>query len=285
MPADKFAKWTERAKRVMVLAQEEAQRLNHNFIGTEHLLLGLLREGEGVAARVLQELGVQLSELQGAVEHVIGRGDSAVTGEVGLTPRAKRVLELTTQEARRLRHNYIGTEHLLLGLLREDEGVAAGILAGLGVSLPLAREEVVAVINQTPARGIRAQLRDRLMGSIHPPFIAGGRGEPAGPKDNVVTCRIDDRDLDALDALVEAGIRTTRSDAAAWLIHAGIDAHQPLFERVYATVAEIRQLRQEAQTIAQQYAAPAQAPAPPAPPAREQPAEGTPPQAIAAEEG
>src|SRR2546421_556329 len=167
------------------------------------------------------------------------------------TERAKRVMALAQEEAQRLNHGYIGTEHLLLGLLREDEGVAAGILASLGVSLPLVREEVVAVISQTPVRGIRAQLRDRLMSSIHPPFIAGRRGEPSGPKDNVVTCRIDDRDLDALDALVEAGIRTTRSDAAAWLIHAGIEANQPLLEKVYGTVAEIRRLRSIAQALVQ----------------------------------
>src|SRR5207247_10027295 len=119
------------------VGQEEARRLNPDYIGTEHLLLGLLREGEGVAARVLQELGVQLSELQSAVEHLVGRGDSTVKGEVGLTPRAKRVLRLATQEARRLRHDYIGTEHLLLGLPREGGGRAAVRPAARAASRPL----------------------------------------------------------------------------------------------------------------------------------------------------
>src|SRR5438093_423252 len=126
--ADRFDKFTERARRVLTLAQEEAQRFNHNYIGTEHLLLGLVREGEGVAARVLENMNVELSKVRTAVEFIIGRGDRPVVGEVGLTPRAKRVIELAIDEARRLGHNYIGTEHLLLGLVREGEGIAAGVL-------------------------------------------------------------------------------------------------------------------------------------------------------------
>src|SRR5215211_5529413 len=113
--ADRFDKFTERARRVLTLAQEEAQRFNHNYIGTEHILLGLVREGDGVAARVLNNLGIDLSSVRSTVESIIGRGDHVVVGEVGLTPRAKRVLELAVDEARRLNHDYIGTEHLLLG--------------------------------------------------------------------------------------------------------------------------------------------------------------------------
>ena len=118
---DRFEKFTERARRVLSLAQEEAQRLHHNYMGTEHLLLGLVREGDGVAARVLAHQGVSLAQVREAVEFIIGRGDRVVTGEIGLTPRAKRVIELAVDEARRLNHHYIGTEHLLLGLVREGE--------------------------------------------------------------------------------------------------------------------------------------------------------------------
>ena len=112
---DKFDKFTERARKVLSLAQEEAQRFNHNYIGTEHLLLGLVREGDGVAAKVLGNLGVELNKVRSAVEFIIGRGDRIVLGEIGLTPRAKKVIELAVDEARRLNHHYIGTEHLLLG--------------------------------------------------------------------------------------------------------------------------------------------------------------------------
>ncbi len=125
---DKFDKFTERARKVLSLAQEEAQRFNHNYIGTEHLLLGLVREGDGVAAKVLNNLGVELNKVRSAVEFIIGRGDRMVLGEIGLTPRAKKVIELAVDEARRLGHHYIGTEHLLLGLVREGEGIAAGVL-------------------------------------------------------------------------------------------------------------------------------------------------------------
>jgi ATP-dependent Clp protease ATP-binding subunit ClpC len=127
---------------VLSLAQEEAQRFNHNYIGTEHILLGLVREGEGVAARVLSNLSVDLHKVRAAVEFIIGRGEKPPSGEIGLTPRAKRVIELSVDEARNLNHNYIGTEHLLLGLLREGEGVAAGVLESLGMNLDKVRSEV-----------------------------------------------------------------------------------------------------------------------------------------------
>src|SRR6188508_237928 len=137
---DRFDKFTDRARKVLTLAQDEAQRFNHNYIGTEHLLLGLVREGEGVAARVLENMNVEL---------IIGRGDRPVVGEVGLTPRAKRVIELAIDEARRLGHNYIGTEHLLLGLVREGEGIAAGVLESLGVNLDKVRHQVIHVLSQS----------------------------------------------------------------------------------------------------------------------------------------
>src|ERR671932_2815170 len=149
--SDRFDKFTERAKKVLVLAQEEAQRFNHNYIGTEHLLLGLVREGEGIAAKVLGNLGVELNKVRSAVEFIIGRGDRTVAGDIGLTPRAKKVIELSVDEARRLNHHYIGTEHLLLGLVREGEGIAAGVLESLGVSLDKVRNQVIYVLNQSAA--------------------------------------------------------------------------------------------------------------------------------------
>jgi ATP-dependent Clp protease ATP-binding subunit ClpC len=150
---DRFDKFTDRARKVLTLAQDEAQRFNHNYIGTEHLLLGLVREGEGVAARVLENMNVELPKVRTAVEFIIGRGDRPVVGEVGLTPRAKRVIELAIDEARRLGHNYIGTEHLLLGLVREGEGIAAGVLESLGVNLDKVRHEVIRVLSQSSAAG------------------------------------------------------------------------------------------------------------------------------------
>lgn len=145
MPS-RFEKFSERARRVLSLAQEEAQRFNHNYIGTEHILLGLVRETEGVAARVLSNLNVELVKVRSAVEFIIGRGERPTPGEIGLTPRAKKVIELAVDEARRLNHHYIGTEHLLIGLMREGEGVAAGVLESLGVSLEKVREETNTII-------------------------------------------------------------------------------------------------------------------------------------------
>jgi ATP-dependent Clp protease ATP-binding subunit ClpC len=143
---DRFEKFTERAREVLRLAQEEAQRFNHNYIGTEHLLLGLVRESEGVAARVLSALGVELNKVRSAVEFIIGRGDRIVLGDIGLTPRAKKVIELAVDEARRLNHHYIGTEHLLLGLVREGEGIAAGVLESLGVNLDKVRSTTIQIL-------------------------------------------------------------------------------------------------------------------------------------------
>ncbi len=148
--ASRFEKFSERARRVLSLAQEEAQRFNHNYIGTEHILLGLVRETDGVAARVLTNLGVELSKVRSAVEFIIGRGERRpAPGEIGLTPRAKKVIELAVDEARRLNHHYIGTEHLLIGLMREGEGVAAGVLESLGVSLEKVRAETSRILSQS----------------------------------------------------------------------------------------------------------------------------------------
>ena len=149
----RFEKFSERARRVLSLAQEEAQRFNHNYIGTEHILLGLVRETEGVAARVLSSLTVDLSKVRSAVEFIIGRGEKPPQGEIGLTPRAKKVVELAVDEARRMNHTYIGTEHLLIGLMREGEGVAAGVLESLGITLDKVRAETHRILSNTSTGG------------------------------------------------------------------------------------------------------------------------------------
>ena len=146
--ASRFDKFSERARRVLSLAQEEAQRLNHNYIGTEHILLGLVKEEEGVAARVLINMGVSLPKMRSAVEYVIGPGEKVTSAGTGLTTRAKRVIELAIDEARQMGHNYIGTEHLLLGLLREADGVAAGVLDSFSVTLEKARAEITRFLSQ-----------------------------------------------------------------------------------------------------------------------------------------
>jgi ATP-dependent Clp protease ATP-binding subunit ClpA len=164
-----FERFTDRARRVVVLAQEEARMLDHNHIGTEHLLLGLVHEGEGVAARALESLGVSLEAVRLRVEEIIGRGQQPLSGHIPFTPRAKKVIELAGREANDLGHNYVGTEHLLLGLIREGDGVAAQTLAKLGVDLAGVRLQVVellhgqagsSLLSQRPRQGRRA--RDRL---------------------------------------------------------------------------------------------------------------------------
>ena len=148
---DRFDQFTERTWKVLSLAQEEAQHFQHNYIGTEHLLLALVREGEGVAAKVLVNLGVELNKVRSTVEFIISRGDRIVLGEIGLTPRAKKVIELATDEAHRLNHHYIGTEHLLLGLVREGEGIAAGVLESLGVNLEKVHTQIIQMLSQSNA--------------------------------------------------------------------------------------------------------------------------------------
>src|SRR5882757_1595760 len=159
-----FERFTDRARRVVVLAQEEARMLNHNYIGTEHILLGLIHEGEGVAAKSLESLGISLEGVRSQVEEIIGQGQQAPSGHIPFTPRAKKVLELSLREALQLGHNYIGTEHILLGLIREGEGVAAQVLVKLGADLNRVRQQVLQLLSgyqgKEPAEG-----------------ASGGRGE------------------------------------------------------------------------------------------------------------
>src|SRR5512134_1610958 len=155
-----FERFTDRARRVVVLAQEEARMLSHNYIGTEHILLGLIHEGEGVAAKALESLGISLEAVRAQVEEIIGQGQQAPSGHIPFTPRAKKVLELSLREALQLGHNYIGTEHILLGLIREGEGVAAQVLQKLGADLNRVRQTVIQLLSG----------------------YTGGKGEPASPE-------------------------------------------------------------------------------------------------------
>jgi ATP-dependent Clp protease ATP-binding subunit ClpC len=141
-----FERFTDRARRVLVLAQEEARLLNHSFIGTEHILLGLIAEGEGLAAQALAQLEVSRDEVRERIEETIGLSGSPSTGSPPFTPRAKKVMELSLREALQLGHNYIGTEHLLLGIVREGEGVAAQVLISLGADLPTVRQQVMLML-------------------------------------------------------------------------------------------------------------------------------------------
>jgi GNAT superfamily N-acetyltransferase len=157
-----FERYTDRARRVVALAQEEAKRLDHNYIGTEHLLLGLIRESDGVAAQALESLGISLEATRQQVEEIIGRGQQAPSGHIPFTPRAKWVLELALREALQLGHEYIGTEHILLGLIRESDGVAAQVLVHLGADLNRVRQQVIRLIGgQQPQSGQAMKVRPR----------------------------------------------------------------------------------------------------------------------------
>jgi len=154
-----FERFTARARRAVVNAQQEARELSHNYIGTEHLLLGLMREPESVAARALQELKISQDTVREHVIQIVGRGQQPPSGHVPFTPRAKKVLELSLREALQLSHNYIGTEHILLGLIREGEGVAAQVLVKLGGNLAVVREKVIEII---PAGAENVEFTERL---------------------------------------------------------------------------------------------------------------------------
>jgi hypothetical protein len=180
-----FERFTDRARRVVVLAQEEARLLNHNHIGTEHTLLGLIHEGEGIAYLALTELGISLDAVRAQVEAEIGQGSEAPGGHIPFTPRAKKVLELSLREALQLGHNYIGTEHILLGLIREGEGVAAQVLVGLGAGLDRVRGQVVQLLATAGASQAEqvAAGPSRIRQQAVTAMVAGGPGsyrdEPA----------------------------------------------------------------------------------------------------------
>jgi ATP-dependent Clp protease ATP-binding subunit ClpA len=218
-----FDRFTGRTRNILASAQEEAVRFKHSYIDTEHLLLGLLRVDEGVAIRALVRLGAAPDQVRAAVEDIIGRGEYRTQTATGLTPRAKRALELAVETADLVKQSYVCTEHILLGLLRAEVGIAAEVLASFDVSLERVQVEVARLLAPRP-------------------------------KNTVIMCRLDDQARDALDTLIEAGICGTRSEAASWLVQAGIEAHATLFERVAANVAQIRRLREETQQLVQETA-------------------------------
>jgi ATP-dependent Clp protease ATP-binding subunit ClpC len=172
MGADMFERFTNRARRVVVLAQEEARILRHNYIGTEHLLLGILAEGDGTAFRALAELGVTLEIARQQVEGIVGTGQNAMSGHIPFTPRAKKVLELSLREALKLGHNYIGTEHILLGIIREGDGVGAQVLTRLGDDLSVVRMHVIRL---APTSG-----EDPAETASVPPHRTSIAGQPGG---------------------------------------------------------------------------------------------------------
>jgi ATP-dependent Clp protease ATP-binding subunit ClpA len=162
-----FERFTDRARRVVVLAQEEARMLNHNYIGTEHILLGLIHEGEGLAAKALESLGISLDAVRQQVEEIIGQGQQAPSGHIPFTPRAKKVLELSLREALQLGDNYIGTEHILLGLIREGDGVAAQVLVRLGAELNRVRQQVIQLISgEQPQPGRQPQREGAMVAEV-----------------------------------------------------------------------------------------------------------------------
>ena len=179
-----FERFTDRARNVVVLAQQEARLLKHNYIGTEHILLGLARETDGLAAKALDALGIGLEAVREQVVEITGQGQKSPSGHIPFTPRAKKVLELSLREALQFGHNYIGTEHILLGLIREGDGVAAQVLIRLGGDLSAVRQQVIRLLKESPATdelppGRPRPLRPRPLGRPRAPVRPGS---PAGPR-------------------------------------------------------------------------------------------------------
>jgi ATP-dependent Clp protease ATP-binding subunit ClpA len=220
-----FERFTDRARRVIVLAQEEARLLDHDYIGTEHILLGLIREREGVAAQALESLGISLEAVRAEVEQVIGRGQTTPGPQIPFTPRSKKVLELSLREARSLGHDYIGTEHILLGLIREGEGVAAQVLVKLGADLARTRAQVI-----------------QLLGGS-----AGGPEEAAGTRPVPDELREVDEQLAQVRRQKEAAIEAQDFAKAAALR----DAEKQLLMRLHldAVVQEVQRLHGEVQRL------------------------------------
>jgi ATP-dependent Clp protease ATP-binding subunit ClpA len=243
-----FDTFTETARHAILLADDAARTRHHDHLGTEHLLLGLLAEEDSPASAVLQRLRVSPDEVRQRVAAIIGTGDGPpVTGDICLTPRVKKVFELAADEARRMHQRQVFAMHLLLGIARERNGIGGRVLRDMHVELGSLRR-AVAEIQHRPSQ--EAPDRERATGGPSGAAAVPEFAPAAGPKTNVVTCRLDDATLEALDTLVAAGIRPTRSDAAAWLIRIGLEANRPLLQRVSTTVAEIRRLRREAQSLA-----------------------------------
>ncbi|MCX5703516.1 MAG: AAA family ATPase, partial [Candidatus Omnitrophica bacterium] len=202
-----FNRFTERARKVIILAKEEARRFNHDYIGTEHILLGLIREGEGVASAVLQKLGVSLENIRLEIEKLVQPGPTTqIIGDIPFTPRAKKVLELAAEEARSLGHNYIGTEHLLLGLIREGEGIASQVLLNLGLDLNTGRKEVIELLGSAlPGFGQNQQAKTKT-----PALDAFGRDLTLLAKENKLDPVIDR--IQEIERVIQTLSRRTKNN-------------------------------------------------------------------------
>ena len=234
-----FERFTDRARRVVVLAQEEARMLNHNYIGTEHILLGLIHEGEGVAAKALESLGISLEAVRQQVEEIIGQGQQAPSGHIPFTPRAKKVLELSLREALQLGHNYIGTEHILLGLIREGEGVAAQVLVKLGADLNRVRQQVI-------------QLLHGYQGQEAGAAGAAGVEPQTGPAGRVERRQLAElrRRIESIDSRLSAVERRVRtgpdmSDLDLQIAEAGRDKGSAIDAQDFETAAVLRDQERE----------------------------------------
>jgi ATP-dependent Clp protease ATP-binding subunit ClpA len=242
-----FERFTDRARRVVVLAQEEAQLLNHDYIGTEHLLLGLVHDGEGVAAKALESLGISLEAVRAQVEETIGQGQRAATGHVPFTPRAKKVLELSLREALQFGHNYIGTEHILLGLVREGEGVAAQVLVKLGGDLSRVRQQIIQLLSGYTggeAAAEQAGARTRLVRMTVPEELREGEEQLAQVR-REKEAAIDAEDFDKAAALRDAErqlLGRVAERERAWT--AGVDLEAVIQEnqRLHREVERLREL-------------------------------------------
>ena len=261
-----FERFTDRARRVVVLAQDEARMLKHNYIGTEHILLGLIHEGEGVAAKALGSLGVSLQAVRAQVEEIIGQGQQAPSGHIPFTPRAKKVLELSLRESLQLGHNYIGTEHILLGLIREGDGVAAQVLVKLGADLNRVRQQVIVLLHRYEGKEPRLAGRPPEEGAPWPEVQARldavedrlaaveqrvGTGPDTSDLDEQIAqvCREKESAVDAKDYAQAAALRNREKEMLAskaaqqeqWV--AGHPALPDLAERCQQLSDEIDRLR------------------------------------------
>jgi len=248
-----FERFTKGARDAIAESREEARRLGSSSVRPEHIFAGLASQPERVAGWVLSQLGLTYDAVREQVASLPPREDRPVRGEIGFSPESKTVLKLALTEARRLGHNYIGTEHLLLALFQTGDPPIPELLQRLGLKMDAVHELIVREL-AAPGRSMR-----RRAGPSLPTLLAGLEGDA---RSNVVMCRIADPDLGAIDMLVEAGVRSTRSEAAAWLIHAGIEGNTALLERLQTTVSEIRRLREQAQTISREVAS-GESPPPP----------------------
>jgi ATP-dependent Clp protease ATP-binding subunit ClpC len=239
-----FERFTDRSRRVVVLAQEEARLLNHNYIGTEHLLLGLVHDGEGVAAKALESLGISLEAVRAQVEQIIGQGQSAPSGHIPFTPRAKKVLELSLRESKQLGHDYIGTEHILLGLIREGEGVAAQVLVNLGGGLSRVRQQVIQLLSGGEAAVEQAGAPTRLVRMTVPEDLREAQEQLTQVR------RQKERAIDAEDFDRAAALRDQEQQLLGRLVErerawtAGLDLEAVVQEnqRLHSEVQRLREL-------------------------------------------